>query len=837
MALGIIEGMQQGQSLGALLGYQLERGLHDRHGNVEVDKYIYELRKAFPLAANRLKNTAVAETGPESIVHVEARNVVDGLALVEHIEKTGQTAYPFGKTPSPDITPAQIAVINAEVDRIRNINDAVADLALAESVHQVVQGNYDRAAGALDAFSKGGFPPTPDVVQTPRSGITLTHRVGIHLPATAVAAANAPARAAAEPRLNAWLATVLPAPADVVCGVTFQLPDGSGPGTQTISMTDLGLAPIDLVYALGGTDANTLAALDELILHHVYAGTALRPDVPVAIGYAQAVPGKVTFFELAPLVGSLRSLLLAARPLRPSDLRLPNEATGTTDASVTLDPAPLDAARLALLAVAEQPGSPAQPVGSLLDFVGRVPADLTTDTAREVVIDGIDGYVTAFAGQMRRVLAYGVPGAGFAYAYERRRSLYAAVQQKVEAYRGRWQQKLAAYNDLVTTQYNAAATEAERFALLRQAERTISRTYTTLLPPTAAAYLADLTAGKATVFQAKLAALGALVTPPLPPTLSGLTRAVLNLSAANPPFSDFDDEALDLKDAVSGMVVLAEDLVNQANKMRQTIGDRTTRAGSLLAEAAAAAAPDRKVALRTEAAKLLFGDDFQVYPSFAVSPEQGSELVNCVNATGTLLGYQQDTLGVDFPVDDWLYGVARVREKMGRFENAVVLAESLRGDAPLALTPLQLPHAANDTWLALSYPEHLDITGDRLLYTASLPAFDPAQPQCGVLVDEWTEVIPARRETTGLTFHYDKPNNEPPQSLLLVTPAAFTGSWQWNDLVDALHETLDLARTRAIEPAQVDGTAYAQFLPATVSAATVHPITIALHYALNNGNL
>jgi len=30
MALAIIEGMQQGQSLAALLGYQLERGLHDR---------------------------------------------------------------------------------------------------------------------------------------------------------------------------------------------------------------------------------------------------------------------------------------------------------------------------------------------------------------------------------------------------------------------------------------------------------------------------------------------------------------------------------------------------------------------------------------------------------------------------------------------------------------------------------------------------------------------------------------------------------------------------------------------------------------------------------------
>lgn len=836
MALGIIEGMQQGQSLGALLGYQLERGLHDRHAGVEVDKYIYRLRKAFPLVANRLQNTVVADADTQSITQLEARNVVDGLALVEHIEKTGQTTYPFGKDlgdagDAPDANQQQ--AINAEVDRIRNLNDAVADLALAESVHQVVQGNYDRAAGTLDAFSKGGFPPTPDVVQTPRSGIGLTHRVGIHLPASAVPPAGATPRAQAEPRLNAWLATVLPAAPDVVCQVTYALPDGSGPGEQTVSLADLGLAPIDLLYASGGAEGNTLAALDELVLHHVYSHTALRPDGPVEIRYAQAVPGRVTFFELAPLTGSLRSLLLAARPLRPSDLRLPNEATGATDGSVTLDAAPFETARGALFAVAEQAGAAGQPVGSLLDFVGFVPADLTTVVAREAVIDGIDGYVTAFAAQMRRVNAYGVPGAGFAYAYERRRSLHGAVRQKVQAYAARWQAKLAGYNDLVTTQYAAAATEADRFALLQRAERTISRSYTTPLPATADEYKAGL-AGKATAFTTKLAAIAALAGPPLPATLSGLTRAVLNLATAAPPLADFDDEGIDLKEEVTRMVVLAEDLVNQANKMRQAVRERVAKAGALLTEAGGAAAPDRKVALVTEAARLLFGDDFQVYPSFALSPEQGSELTNCVNGTAALLAYQQGTLGVDFPVDDWLYGVARVREKMGRLENAVVLAESLRGDAPLPLTPLQLPYAPNDTWLALSYPESLDLAGERLLYTACLPAFDPAQPQCGVLVDEWTEVIPARRETTGLTFHYDKPNNEPPQSLLLVTPAAFTGRWQWNDLVDALHETLDLARTRAVEPAQVDGTAYAQFLPATVSATTVHPITIALHYAINN---
>ena len=59
-------------------------------------------------------------------------------------------------------------------------NFAVADLALAEGVHQAVRGNYDRVGSTLEAWSKGTFPPEPDIIQTPRSGVSLTHRVGLH---------------------------------------------------------------------------------------------------------------------------------------------------------------------------------------------------------------------------------------------------------------------------------------------------------------------------------------------------------------------------------------------------------------------------------------------------------------------------------------------------------------------------------------------------------------------------------------------------------------------------------------------------------------------------------
>src|SRR5207302_1573415 len=56
-ALEIIDGMRNGQSLGALLGYRFERGLHDRHAVAEVDAFVLALRQAFPLVANRLDET------------------------------------------------------------------------------------------------------------------------------------------------------------------------------------------------------------------------------------------------------------------------------------------------------------------------------------------------------------------------------------------------------------------------------------------------------------------------------------------------------------------------------------------------------------------------------------------------------------------------------------------------------------------------------------------------------------------------------------------------------------------------------------------------------------
>jgi hypothetical protein len=145
VALSLIEGIRNGQSLGALLGYQFELGLHDSYTLAEVDKFIYPLRKQFPLVANALASTSTQSDPTVAIEAIEARNVLDGKKLVDQITTSQITAYPWGVSGLPPTAPNEQIALDGAADALRNSYDAIADLALAEGVYQAVQGNYDRA--------------------------------------------------------------------------------------------------------------------------------------------------------------------------------------------------------------------------------------------------------------------------------------------------------------------------------------------------------------------------------------------------------------------------------------------------------------------------------------------------------------------------------------------------------------------------------------------------------------------------------------------------------------------------------------------------------------------
>ena len=292
-----------------MLGYRLERRLHDRSGDgLELDRFIYVLRIVAPLRVGKL--TDPGQPAQESLA---ASNVVDGLKLLDVPTATvikamddgpkdrGPEGSPYitdWNKPTPDEQKAVLAAI-AELQRT---HDAVADLLLAESVHQVVSGNPPRAAAAMDALAAGeSVPPQPDVVKIPRTGVPIQHRVAIIVssplaPAAAGWATDAP-RALAEPRLEAWAQGALGDPQTIPLAV-------GDPRT----LADASLSALDVLYDADGDSVatSTLAARLRLAL----------PDLGEDLS-----PLSLTW-EIA---GLLRGLLVSGRRLDVADVGRPAE--------------------------------------------------------------------------------------------------------------------------------------------------------------------------------------------------------------------------------------------------------------------------------------------------------------------------------------------------------------------------------------------------------------------------------------------------------------------------------------------------------------------------------
>jgi hypothetical protein len=785
----------------------MERGLHDRHALAEVDKFVFPLRKAFPLRGDR-----------------SGRQVMDGLELVRHVQDGGGAHYPFGRTDLPPASTSEAAVIDAEVTRLLDVHDAVADLALAEGVHQAVLGNYDRVASTLDAYSKSGFPPEPAVIETPRSGIALTHRFGVHLrPGLSHSASPVPGvpmtpRATAEPAINEFLGELLPLPADVGVRVTWTQPGGAG-GERVVTQDDLGLQPADLVQWLHLNDRAALGGLDERILRFVEEQVALRPDAIVEIHYTERLPApRRTFFEIAPLVDHFRSIVQRSRPLRPSDVMPHNAASRDADAALTVNTARAQAVRTAL-------GTLVTDIQSFETDLGALLADPAAN--RAALLAGADAFSSRLIGLLSRAALFGLPGSGWAEIFERRRTAFGDLLDAVTEVVERWDRHLddADAQLAIDAALPVLATDEERKAVLLLAERALRPTVTSPLPPAADDYRAAIVAHRGS-FVTKLGALrtvGAGVT-----TLS----AALGAARATLPLDAFDASGLELTGVEDAVVELCHYLLARAASVRLGAQGRATAAQQHLTAHDASASAQTRVDEVTAATRALLGEETVVVPEFALGASHGDEWDTAVSwsRTGGLTSHLAER---SFPVDDWMHGVARVREKVRRWEQLTFFSAAV-GRVEPGLRPIQLPHAA-EPWLALELPEDHTIAGDRLLYTAHYPvAFDKNGPHCGLLVDEWTEVIPGTSETTGLTFHFDKPDAEPPQAMLLVTPPERRGRWQWDDLVAALHETLELAKLRAVEPGAIDGTPYAAFLPATVMSATLNGISIAVNLALAN---
>jgi len=753
-ALFMLQGIRNGQTLEALLGYQFERGMHDRGSAdtalVRLNLYIYDLRDRFPIEQHQVRQQG---SSLEPVVSLPPTDVVNGVTLAETT-----IAFPYGATGDvAAASPGEREAIEQEKDRLADTLDALKDLLLAESTYQMVQGNADRSGAVMNALRDGQIPPELDVMNTPRStNFTFTNRVTVQFedldPALPGSNPWFPKemtpRANLEPGLNRWLAGVIGAPSDIMFRVSQVDAGGNELASANMSLLDLSdapvlLQPIDIVYIMGNelntgspgvdTEPKTAASeLETMVAHQFRKLHSLGNDAIVRIEFLRPqIPGKRTLGEMLPMLRMLKSVVTDARHLHAGDFDPPSGAVQANQ----VNPQGYDAA----------------------DIAARIQA-------------AINAYTPLVAGLRQIPIAATFKDAdGVLHSYAKLGELLAAM--------------------------DAASVDI--------------RDVTFTFDPPDAGHLIDI---------------------------------LIKISAFGTP-----DAFPRLRSAATG----AEEsiLLEQARSVCRRAAQSLDKAMSLAAGAAADADTGTKVAGYVSAGKALFGDLFNILPFFRYNNE--ADILQSDSDRAQLLAYASGTLKMNFPVDEWLQQAAHVRTKLARWDYIRMLSESFH-DTMLELKPVQVPYRAGDSWLAVEFPDTYSVTDEITHQVMSEPftiahdtlsvtvhgdaAFVSGGRQSGLLIDDWTEVIPVNEEITGIAFNFDQPNSSPPQALLLAVTPEIKGFWTWADLVGTLNDTLARAKQRAVEPLLLDSVKKAELgvlLPAVVADFSQFDLNVSLDYRMN----
>jgi hypothetical protein len=249
---------------------------------------------------------------------------------------------------------------------------------------------------------------------------------------------------------------------------------------------------------------------------------------------------------------------------------------------------------------------------------------------------------------------------------------------------------------------------------------------------------------------------------------------------------------------------------NEPAQARALLAETARRLASAATTAAAPTTADEEARRDQLLARLraVFGPGFVALPRFTAA--NAADVSASIADAAALRG--DDPLAAY----TWLQRMERVRTPLARLGRPLREAEVLGSTEVLDLSIAQVPHVAGQRWVGLEVLDGGTITdGCASLVLQRAPA-KLAGKLCGLLVDEWTELVPSRNETTGIAFQYDPPDNAAAQAILLAVPPVIGEPWTVGSLNRVLLETLDLTRLRGVDPAALGGVAH--YLPATYLA-------------------
>ncbi len=722
-ALFLYEGVQNNQSLETLLGYQFERALHDittRNPENNLNQYILALRDKFPV-----EHASIPQRGTEAQEAAPVNAVVNGLKIINAAKSSFK---------SLKIKAGHLSLILGEIDRLADSLDAIGDLLSSETAYQMVQGKTERTAAVLNSLKDADLPPELEVCKTPRSThLSVTNRVCIQCSSMESTRLNAgwstdpTPRALLEPGLNAWLSGQIGRADRIVCRVTTIDSKGVESSPVTITLADLELQPIDLVYSAGIDVQSGARELEQMVYRHYTGLVTVAPDDRVQIRFdvPNLAANKRSYSGVLPLLRLLHILITTGHAASARDF-LPQSKKKTAAADD-------------------------QSAWEIDELVLR--ADAVTEQLNS---------------RLRK------------------------LDSKSPNQRQPKSESNPATIKALFEHYYSTGKSVEVFDAIRLSNSTI-RSLLSLLE-------------NAQKFGVR----------------AGVPESVDKRSQTS----------------ISTLLLAAAHVWAECNR-------KVENAFARQKEAALEEKPDRKVGLLIEAIKSVVGDDFLVLPKFSF--RNRGDIRSTIRENGKQLlkyaaGKQQTS--PKLAVESWLESTSPVRPGMARLEQIRMISE-FSGGTEMQFVAAQIPYRENDSWLSVEFPE-LDEKGDPFdivddTISLCIHGLEPnrvSRQQAILIIDEWTEAIPGAKEITGISYNYNQPNSSAPNSLLLAVEPTRAKQWDWDVLTGIVEDTLNRAKTRAVEPAHIlKDPELSTLSPMTVAGFDLHNSGVSLDYLMVDDNL
>jgi hypothetical protein len=346
-ALELINGIEN-IPLAELLGYKLERTLHD----AEIDYLIDEFRNHFPLNKDDRKELEDGvDPGQERI---EPRNLTDGLAVFQNWKRltdkidTVDNEKIINEMKNDDQNPGWksfyfeirnkyassqdqnmtnlINQLKRQLNFLLDHVDGLSDICLAESVFQAVSGNYLRSGAVLDGMSGDGHIPVPEISNIPRTGISQVQRIALALQVQPLMDLSLKdindsvpwesPRKLAEPNLSKLIKSYI---GEISFWIDLRDESGNVSSTEEIGLTDLGLEAIDLLYI---ENSELEARLNYYGKRNGFINYIIRYEQEDS---SSEQIERRSLRDLQFLINSLRGLMAQGQPLKYSDFNPPKD--------------------------------------------------------------------------------------------------------------------------------------------------------------------------------------------------------------------------------------------------------------------------------------------------------------------------------------------------------------------------------------------------------------------------------------------------------------------------------------------------------------------------------